>query len=174
MEWDVAENRSTHQLAGTESGISRSPTSPVQVRGKTTVFMLDNGDDGFLLKTVFLLALASGKRRSEIHALSQGVRWINGDVRTVEIAPVTSFMSKTHVITSGLGALRPITLSSLEEGGDREWNGDYLLCPVRTLRSSRRSTGHQIKRDSLFLTGGVLLGIFRDKQSPRTSRRLWS
>ena len=40
-------------------------------------------------------------------------------------------MSKTHVITNGLGALRPITLSSLEEGGEE--NGDHLLCPIWTL-----------------------------------------
>ena len=48
-------------------------------------------DRDLTLKTVFLLALATGKR-SEIHALSQEVRWINGDVRTVEISPVPSFM----------------------------------------------------------------------------------
>ena len=88
-------------------------------------------DRDLTLKTVFLLALATGKRRSEIHALSQEVRWINGDVRTVEISPVPSFMSQTHVITNGLGALRPITLSSLEGGGEE--NRDYLLCPICTL-----------------------------------------
>ena len=73
------------------------------LRGKTTIFMLDNATMVFCLKTVFLLALARGKRRCKIHALSQDVRWINGDVRTVEIAPVPSFMRKTHVITNGLG-----------------------------------------------------------------------
>ena len=88
-------------------------------------------DRDLTLKTIFLLALATGKRRSEIHALSQEVRWINGDVRTVEISLVPSFMSKTHVITNGLGALRPIILSSLEGGGAE--NGDHLLCPVCTL-----------------------------------------
>ena len=106
--------------------------------------MLDNATRVSYLKTVFLLALATVKKRSEIHALSQDVRWINGDVRTVEIAPVPSFMSKTHVITNGLGALRPITLNSLEEGGDGEGNGDHLLCPVRTLESyMKRSTKYR-------------------------------
>ena len=88
-------------------------------------------DRDLTLKTVFFLAPATGKRRSEIHVLSQEVRWINGDVRKVKISPVPSFMSKTHVITNGLGTLRPITLSSLEGGGEE--NGDHLLCPVRTL-----------------------------------------
>ena len=99
-------------------------------------------DRDLTLKTVFLLALVTGKRRSEIHALSQEVRWINGDVRTVEISPVPSFMSKTHVITNGLGALRQITLNSLEEGGEE--NGDHLLCRVCTLESyMKRSTKYR-------------------------------
>ena len=70
---------------------------------------------------------------SEIHALSQEVRWINGDVRTVEISPVPSFM-KTQVITNGLGALRPITLSSLEGGGEE--NGDHCYVSRLQLSSS--------------------------------------
>ena len=55
-------------------------------------------DRDMTLKAVFLLALATGQRRIEIHSLSQDVRQINIDVRTVEIAPVSSLMSKTHVI----------------------------------------------------------------------------
>ena len=106
--------------------------------------MLDNATRVSYLETVFLLALATGKRRSEVHALSQDVRWINGDVRTVEIAPVPSFMSKTHVITNSLGALRPISLSSLKEGRDGEGNGDHLLCPVSTIESyMKRSTKYR-------------------------------
>ena len=45
----MAENKSTHQFAGTES-CSRSLTPPVQVRGKTTVFMIDNATTVSYLK----------------------------------------------------------------------------------------------------------------------------
>ena len=92
------------------------------------------------LKTVFLLALATGKRKCEIHPLSQDVRWINGDVRRVEIAPVPYFMSKTRVITSNIEALRP-TLSEFDEIEDVEANKDHLMCPARTLECNmKRST----------------------------------
>ena len=44
-------------------------------------------DKDLTLKTVFLFALASGKRRSEIHAITKGVRWIQGEFRKVELRP---------------------------------------------------------------------------------------
>ena len=68
-------------------------------------------DKDITIKTVFVLALATGKRRSKIHALSRDVRVKN--VRMVEIFSIPCFMSKTHVSTNRLGALRPIMLSAL-------------------------------------------------------------
>ena len=56
-------------------------------------------DKNLTLKTVFLLALATGKRRGELHALSKDVRWLGGAVRTVEISPEPEFLSKTHMKT---------------------------------------------------------------------------
>ena len=64
-------------------------------------------DRDLTLKTVFLLALATGKRIGELLALAKDVRWLSGAVRAVEISPVREFLSKTHVKTKGLGALRP-------------------------------------------------------------------
>ena len=52
-------------------------------------------DRNLTLKTVFLLALTTGKRRSEFHALSHDVRSISADVRTVELSPPTDFVSKS-------------------------------------------------------------------------------
>ena len=37
------------------------------------------------------------------------------------------------MITNGLGALKPITLSSLDEEVDSADNEERLLCPVRVL-----------------------------------------
>ena len=79
-------------------------------------------DKDIRLKTVFLQALATGKRRSEIHVLSRDVRWLSGDVRMVP-----SFMSKTHVSINGPGALRPITLSVLPES-QKEGVGTVTSC----------------------------------------------
>ena len=90
-------------------------------------------DRDLTLKTVFLLALATGKRRSELHALAKDVRWLNGAVRAVEISPVPEFLSKTHVKTNGIGALRPLTISSLDEAVESEDNEERLFCAVRTL-----------------------------------------
>ena len=85
-------------------------------------------DRELTLKTVFLLALATGKRRGELHALAKDVRWLSGTVRTVEISPVPEFVSKTHMKTNGLGALKPILISSLDEVVDSEDNEERLLC----------------------------------------------
>ena len=90
-------------------------------------------DRELTLKTVFLLALATGKRRSELHALSHEVRWINADVRSVELSPVPDFLSKTHVATNGLGAFQPVVLRSLDSAVGQDNSEEKLLCPVRTL-----------------------------------------
>ena len=87
-------------------------------------------DKDITLKTGILLALVTGKRRSEIYALSRNVRWLSGDVRMVEISPVPSFMSKTHVSTNGLGTLRTITLSALPESQE-EGVGTVTSCCAR-------------------------------------------
>ena len=74
-------------------------------------------------KTVFLLALGSGKRRSEIHA------WIHKNIRhqedwsNVSLSPSPSFISRNYLAKEG-----PTT--SL----DRSLKEDRSLCPVRALR----------------------------------------
>ena len=55
-------------------------------------------------------------------ALAKDARWLSGAVRTVEISPVPEFLSKTHMKTNGLGALRPLTISLLDEVVDLEDN----------------------------------------------------
>ena len=111
-------------------------------------------DRDLTLKTVFLLALATGKRRGELHALAKDVRWLSGAVRAVEISPVPEFLSKTHVKTNGLGALRPLTVSSLDVAVESEDNEERLLCPVRTLEAylSRSDQYRSPEQKRLFIS----------------------
>ena len=78
------------------------------------------------LKTVFLVALASGKRRSEIHALTRdGIRETFGVARGKFIDVKSGFLSKTHVRTSGRGQAQPIFLPALVKEDDAL----HPLCP---------------------------------------------
>ena len=93
-------------------------------------------DRELTLKTVFLLALATGKRRSELHALSANVQWMKGEETGVLLSPLAEFVSKTHIASRGLGALQPITVPSL----CGETQTDRLLCPVKTLEQYLQRT----------------------------------
>ena len=90
----------------------------------------DVSDKDLTLKTVFLLALASGKRRGELHALTrEGVQEVHGEKPGRSLKPREDFLSKTHLKTAGLGALKTVfipTLTSEEDSGN-------LLCPVTCL-----------------------------------------
>ena len=83
------------------------------------------------LKAVFLVALASGKRRGELHALvRQGLLDSHGDREGIIIHPAPDFISKTHIRTQGLGALKEVFIPKLVS----EDTDSTLLCPVATLR----------------------------------------
>ena len=87
-------------------------------------------DKELTLKTVFLLALASGKRRGELHALTrEGIEERHGEVAGRVLYPSESFISKTHLKTSGLGALKSVFIPALSIAGESEG----LLCPVKCL-----------------------------------------
>ena len=97
------------------------------------------------LKTVFLTALASGKRRSELHALRrEGVADSFGSKRGKLLYPLPSFVSKTQMKTD-LGALTHVFIPRLET----EDPVVQLLCPaeclMRYIRQSDiyRSTGQK-------------------------------
>ena len=111
-------------------------------------------DRDLTLKTVFLLAIATGKRRDELHALAKDVRWLSGAVRAVEISPVPEFLSKTHVKTNGLGALRQLTVSSLDGALESEDNEERLSCPGRTLEAylSRSDQYRSPEQKRLFIS----------------------
>ena len=85
-------------------------------------------------KTVFLLALASGKRRSEIHA------WLNKNIRhqadwsKVSLYPSPSFLAKNHLAKEGPECVAPVVIPALAPTLDKSLKEDRSLCPVRALR----------------------------------------
>ena len=84
-------------------------------------------------KTVFLLALASGKRRSEIHA------WLNKNIRhqadwsKVSLYPSPSFLAKNHLAKEGPECVAPVVIPALAPTLDKSLKEDRSLCPVRAL-----------------------------------------
>ena len=85
-------------------------------------------------KTVFLLALGSGKRRSEIHA------WLNKNSRhqadwtKVSLYPSPSFLAKNHLAKEGPECVAPVVIPALAPTLDKSLKEDRSLCPVRALR----------------------------------------
>ena len=84
-------------------------------------------------KTVFLLALGSGKHRSEIDA------WQNRNIRhqsdwsKVSLYPSPSFFSKNQVAKEGPDSVAPGVITALALTLDRSLKSDRSLCPVRAL-----------------------------------------
>ena len=85
-------------------------------------------------KTVFLLALGSGKRRSEIHA------WVNRNIRhqsdwaKVSLSPSPCFLSKNQLAQEGPESVAPVVIPALALTLDSSLKEDRSLCPVRALR----------------------------------------
>ena len=84
-------------------------------------------------KTVFLLALASGRRRSEIHAFSAGescLRFSRG-YTSVTLLTEATFLAKNQVLNN---PPQKVTIPSLIPFTGRD-TPDYMLCPVRALKA---------------------------------------
>ena len=85
-------------------------------------------------KTVFLLALGSGKRRSEIHAwLHRNIRH-QSDWSKVSLYPSPSFLSKNQLAKEGPESVAPVVIPALAPTLDKSLRSDRSLCPVRALR----------------------------------------
>ena len=82
-------------------------------------------------KVVFLLALASGKRRSELHALAfDRIAW-KEDGSSVKLGVIPSFVAKTQLaFMPAMTFSIPALSTSLGQGMEE----DVKLCPVRALR----------------------------------------
>ena len=82
-------------------------------------------------KTVFLLALGSGKRRSEIHAwLYKNIRH-QGNWSQVSLYPSPSFLSKNQLARDGPASVAPVVVPALAPTLDKSLSEDKSLCPVR-------------------------------------------
>ena len=85
-------------------------------------------------KTIFLVLLASGSRRGEIHSLDHSKVRPSLNWSAVTLEPHASFVSKTQIRTSGascFSAIRIPALGPLLEPGMEEDRG---LCPVRAIK----------------------------------------
>ncbi|XP_063955551.1 uncharacterized protein LOC135154172 [Lytechinus pictus] len=99
------------------------------------------------IKTAFLIAVASGQRRSSIHALTISPGHIRWEWRGVRLIPTPSFIAKNQTATSGSIEffLAPLSdLSSVTE--DKVW------CPVRALKWYLDRTKTLRNSDQLFVT----------------------
>ena len=85
-------------------------------------------------KTVFLLALGSGKCRSEIHAWQHRNIRHQSDWSKVSLYPSPSFLSKNQLAKEGPDCVAPVVIPSLAPTLDRSLKSDRSLCPVRALR----------------------------------------
>ena len=83
------------------------------------------------LNTAFLLALASGKHRSKIHA------WVANKVSNLgqwEKVASSDFIAKNKLAREGFQSVSPVTIPALTTIVDRQFKEDRTLRPVRALR----------------------------------------
>ena len=106
------------------------------------------------IKTVFLIAIASGHRRSSLHALSCAPGHIRWEREGVRLVPKPSFIAKNQTASSTPVEIfiRPLSaFSSVKE--DKVW------CPVRVLK-------WYLDRTKSLRTGDQLFIISREPFSP--------
>ena len=84
-------------------------------------------------KTVFLLALGSGKRRSEIHAWQQKNNRHQSDWSKVSLYLSASFLSKNRLVKEGPDSVVPVVIPALAPTLDKSLKSDRSLCLVRAL-----------------------------------------
>ena len=85
------------------------------------------------LKTVFLLALASGRRRGEIHALQADIQH-SEHWKEITIFTDPAFVSKTELRVKGAEPLKPLVLKALTKILGPDMQEDRSLCVVRAVK----------------------------------------
>ena len=84
--------------------------------------------------TVFLLALASGKRRSEIHAWTHSSVSSRRNWSEVTVSPSPAFLAKNQLASDGPDSIKPVVIPALTTMLDSSLVEDKSLCPVRALK----------------------------------------
>ena len=86
-----------------------------------------------LTKTVFLLALGSGNRRSVIHAWQDKNIRHQSDWLKVSLYPSLSFLFKNQLAKESPDSVAPVVIPALAPTLGRSLKSDRSLCPVRAL-----------------------------------------
>ena len=122
-------------IVSTETDQTVGVASPLELLTPTPFKLLKEASLNYLtFKIVCLLALGSGKRRSEIHAwLSKNIRH-QSDWSKVSLYPSSSFLSKNQLAKEGPDSVAPVVIPALAPTLDKSLKGDRSLCPVRALR----------------------------------------
>ena len=79
------------------------------------------------LKTAFLLALASGKCRSEIHTWVANIVSILGQWEKVALFPSSDLIAKKQLAREGSQSVSPVTIPALTTIVDRQFKEDRTL-----------------------------------------------
>ena len=111
-------------------------------------------------KTVFLLALASGKRRSEIHAWLSRVSKID-NWQKVSIVPSLKFIAKNQLAKQGYESVAPVVIPALAPTLHEDLSEDRSLCPVRALKYYLEAT-KDLRQDKELLFVSFKKGHNRD------------
>ena len=93
--------------------------------------MKDTDIKHLTLKTIFLLALASGKHRSKIPAWVANKVSNLGQWEMVALFPSLDFIAKNQLAREGSQSVSPVTIPALTTIVDRQIKEDRTLCPVR-------------------------------------------
>ena len=112
-------------------------------------------------RTVFLLALASGKRRSEDHAWTHSSLSYKENWSQVTLAPSTAFLAKNQLASDGSAAIKPVVIPALKPQLDRNLTQDRSLCPVRALKYYLDRTKDMRKNKNLLFVA-IKEGFTRD------------
>ena len=86
------------------------------------------------LKIAFLLALASGKRRSDIHAWVPNKVSNLGQREKVAMFLSSDFIAKNQLAREGSKIVSPVTIPALSTIVDTQFKEDRTLCLVQALR----------------------------------------
>ena len=96
--------------------------------------MKDTDLKHFTLKTAFLLALSSGKSRSEIPAWVASKVSNLGQWDKIALFPSSDFIAKNQLPREGSQSVSPLAIPALTTIVDRQFKKDRTLCPVQALR----------------------------------------
>ena len=119
-------NRSipSRDLALVLHALTKQPFEPL---GKASLKLLT-------YKTVFLLTLASGKRRSEVHTWTFSFLCYRDNWSQVTLAPSTVISAKNQLASDGPTAIKPVGIPDLKPHLDSSLTQDRSLYSVRALK----------------------------------------